>query len=55
MAVEIVEIGGKRITIVGTAHVSKKSITEVKEVIAKEKPDSVAIELCRGRYEQLIS
>ncbi|HIK01807.1 TPA: TraB/GumN family protein [archaeon] len=55
MVVEIVEIGGKRISLIGTAHVSRKSITEVKKVIAKEKPDSVAIELCQGRYEQLIS
>jgi pheromone shutdown-related protein TraB len=55
MVVEIIELGKKRISLVGTAHVSKKSITEVKKIITKEKPDSVAIELCPGRYEQLIS
>jgi pheromone shutdown-related protein TraB len=42
-----------RIIIVGTAHVSEKSVEEVKETIRREKPDIVAVELCRGRYESL--
>lgn len=42
-----------RIVIVGTAHVSEKSVEEVKETIQREKPDIVAVELCRGRYEAL--
>ncbi|MCD6207282.1 MAG: TraB/GumN family protein [Methanosarcinales archaeon] len=41
------------IILIGTAHVSNKSVDEVKEVIARERPDIVAIELCRGRYESL--
>jgi pheromone shutdown-related protein TraB len=41
------------IVLIGTAHVSKKSVTEVKEVIARERPAVVAVELCPGRYAAL--
>lgn len=44
---------GKRIILVGTAHVSDKSVTEVNEVIEREKPDIVAVELDRARYQAL--
>ncbi|NMG82681.1 MAG: TraB family protein [Methanosarcinales archaeon] len=44
----------KGIVVVGTAHVSKKSINEVNETIEREHPDIVAIELCQGRYEALV-
>ncbi len=42
-----------KIIIVGTAHVSDKSIALVNEVIEKEKPDIVAVELDKGRYKAL--
>ena len=41
------------IVLIGTAHVSKKSVAEVKEVIAREQPSVVAVELCPGRYAAL--
>ncbi len=44
----------KKITIVGTAHVSKKSVEEVKETILEEQPDVVGIELDRGRLIGLL-
>lgn len=44
----------KKITIVGTAHVSKKSIDEVKETILKEQPDVVGVELDRDRLVGLL-
>ncbi|NJD77963.1 MAG: TraB/GumN family protein [Candidatus Methanoperedens sp.] len=44
---------GSRIILVGTAHVSDKSVAEVNEVIEREKPDIVAVELDRGRYRAL--
>ena len=46
-------INTSRIILVGTAHVSDKSVTEVNEVIEREKPDIVAVELCKGRYDSL--
>jgi len=42
-----------KIIIVGTAHVSEKSIAEVNEVIEREKPDIVAIELDKGRFQAI--
>jgi len=38
------------IIIVGTAHVSRKSIEEVKRVIEEIKPEAVAVELCYKRF-----
>ncbi|MDP2766097.1 MAG: TraB/GumN family protein [Candidatus Methanoperedens sp.] len=45
--------GTPRIILVGTAHVSGKSVAEVNEVIEREKPDIVAVELDKARYEAL--
>lgn len=42
-----------RIIIIGTAHVSEKSVAEVNEAIEREKPDIVAVELCKPRYDSL--
>ena len=45
--------GSGSVTVVGTAHVSHESVTEVEETIAAAEPDVVAIELDEGRYRQL--
>lgn len=42
------------ITIVGTAHVSEKSVQEVVSKIEELRPDIVAVELCPARYKALI-
>jgi pheromone shutdown-related protein TraB len=42
-----------QIIIVGTAHVSEKSVRKVVETIEREQPDIVAVELCKGRYDAL--
>lgn len=42
-----------RVVIIGTAHVSEKSVEEVKSVIRILKPDVVAVELCEGRSNAL--
>jgi len=41
------------IIIIGTAHVSEKSIQEVVWAIEEKKPDIVAVELCPARYRSL--
>lgn len=41
------------IILVGTAHVSEKSVREVNTAIEREKPDIVAVELCRSRFEAI--
>lgn len=45
----------KRIILIGTAHVSKNSVVEVKEIIEKERPDSVCVELDKSRYNSIIN
>ncbi len=42
-------LNGREIILLGTAHVSKESIEQVKESIKTENPDVVAIELDEGR------
>ena len=49
-----VNLNGKDIVIVGTAHVSKESVELVKKTIDNENPDAVAVELCQQRYEALV-
>ena len=41
------------IILIGTAHISKESVKEVKEAIEKYQPDIVAVELCKRRYEAI--
>ncbi|WP_233738094.1 TraB/GumN family protein [Halocatena pleomorpha] len=41
------------VRVVGTAHVSERSVAEVEEVIEEERPDVVAVELDEGRYRQM--
>ena len=46
-------LNGREIILVGTAHISKESIDQSVEVIRTEMPDCVAIELDEGRYESM--
>lgn len=46
-------VNDKEIILIGTAHVSKHSAEQVKEVIEAEQPDSVCIELDDKRYESI--
>lgn len=49
-----IHLDDKEIILIGTAHVSKKSAEEVKEVIEAEQPDSVCVELDQGRYQSIM-
>lgn len=49
----IIEHEGRTFHIVGTAHVSARSVEEVREVIASVRPGSVAVELDAHRLEAL--
>ncbi|MCE5282099.1 MAG: TraB/GumN family protein [Deltaproteobacteria bacterium] len=48
-----IEREGRRITLIGTAHVSRESADLVEQVIADERPDTVCVELCKPRYEAI--
>lgn len=47
-------VNNKEIILIGTAHVSRQSAEQVKEVIDREQPDSVCIELDEQRYQSII-
>lgn len=47
------ELNGRKITLVGTAHVSKESVEEVKNTITELKPDCVAVELDEKRADSI--
>ena len=46
-------LNGKEITLLGTAHVSLESCNEVRAAISEKKPDCVAIELDEQRFASL--
>jgi len=52
-SVTTLEIGGTKYFVVGTAHVSQRSIDEVKHVIEAVEPDVVCVELDKGRHDAL--
>ena len=51
--VDLIEIDGKKIYLVGTAHVSQSSVDLATQTIEEYKPAVVAIELCSPRYESI--
>lgn len=51
--VHVVQLGETRIVLIGTAHVSSASAELVERAIRQLQPETVAIELCRSRYEAL--
>lgn len=48
-----VERDGVEYTLLGTAHVSRASVAAVRELIAREDFDAIAVELCDTRYRAL--
>jgi pheromone shutdown-related protein TraB len=49
-----IHLDDKEVILIGTAHVSKQSVEQVKEVIEREQPDSVCIELDDQRYKSIM-
>jgi len=47
-------LADREFILVGTAHVSKQSVEEVRQVILEEEPDRVCIEIDETRYNTLI-
>ncbi|KXB09436.1 conjugal transfer protein TraB [candidate division MSBL1 archaeon SCGC-AAA385M11] len=48
-----IDLPNKVIYLVGTAHLSRQSVTDVKTAIFALQPDTVCIELCPSRFEAL--
>lgn len=49
-----INLDGKELILIGTAHVSRQSAEQVKEVVEAERPDSVCIELDEQRYQSVM-
>lgn len=50
-----IHIDNREYILIGTAHVSKHSAEQVKQVIEAERPDAVCIELDEGRYQSIMA
>jgi len=50
-----IDYQGKELILLGTAHVSKQSAQQVRELIEEEKPDTVCVELDKGRYDSIVN
>ncbi|MCB1158307.1 MAG: TraB family protein, partial [Leptospiraceae bacterium] len=48
-----IKIKDCELNILGTAHVSKKSVEAVESFIQQEKPDTVCVELCQSRMNSM--
>jgi pheromone shutdown-related protein TraB len=53
-SVSRITTGGKEVYLVGTAHVSRESVKDVRETCEKLKPETVCVELCAARYKTLV-
>ncbi|HEX2732239.1 MAG TPA: TraB/GumN family protein [Polyangiaceae bacterium] len=51
--VTLLHFEGKAIHLVGTAHISQRSVEEVRRVILELRPDTVCVELDTSRFEAL--
>lgn len=49
-AARVLDLHGKRIILIGTAHVSADSVEEVRAAIRDERPDQVCVEIDAGRF-----
>jgi pheromone shutdown-related protein TraB len=52
---EEIQISNTKITILGTAHVSKASADAVRELVESNQFDVIAIELCDSRYKSIVN
>ncbi len=48
------ELNGRKVTLLGTAHVSKASAEQVEQMLSTGEYDAVAVELCPSRHKAMI-
>ena len=48
-----IELEGRQVYLVGTAHVSKSSVEDVQTTLDQIRPDTVCVELCEPRFRGL--
>ncbi len=52
-SIHCLEFKDKKVKLLGTAHVSRDSVEQVRRLILEEKPDTVCVELCPSRYQSI--
>jgi len=50
-SVTTLTVNGRLVYIVGTAHVSKESVEDVRRTVEAVRPDAIAVELCPARHK----
>lgn len=50
-----ITVGEREIVIIGTAHISQRSVDLVRQTISSEEPDSVCVEIDQQRYDAMIN
>ncbi|MDT8316762.1 MAG: TraB/GumN family protein [bacterium] len=53
-SVTSLNVDGKEIYIIGTAHVSKESVNDVKKTVEAVGPDTICVELCTARHRAIV-
>ncbi len=48
-----IELSGRTVVLVGTAHISHESVAEVSDIIRQEKPGRVCVEIDSARYQAM--
>ncbi len=48
-----VKVGDKDIYLVGTAHLSKESVQDVRTTVEQVQPEAICVELCKSRHQTL--
>ncbi len=48
-----IQLKNKDVYLLGTAHVSKQSVDDVKAAVLEIEPDTICVELCHSRYQVL--
>ncbi len=51
--IETLEIGDRRITVLGTAHVSQASVDQVRTLVREVRPNTVCVEIDEGRFRSV--
>lgn len=51
--VTYVKVGDKDVYLVGTAHISKDSVEDVRTTVEQVHPDAICIELCKARHQAI--
>ncbi|NOY53994.1 MAG: TraB/GumN family protein [Deltaproteobacteria bacterium] len=49
-----VRVDGREVYLIGTAHLSKESVEDVRTTVEVLQPDTVCVELCEARYKAII-